>query len=565
MMLTRTSRSLVALVMLSASAGWANAQPDEQPLDLTCPTTEGAGSPLTMGRRLIGTQCGNCHSRGAIASDWILSNEFQVWEDNDRHSKAYLTLLGSRAQAMGDLLRVEEIASDARCLACHATLPAEWMTGDSSPVASILASEAAHDLVAGGITCEGCHGAAGDADGVTGWQTHAFDREWRNRSPEEKQSKFGYYNVRSPASRTRMCASCHVGDPERGRLVTHEMYAAGHPPLPSFEVETFLRDMPPHWRRISTSGKNPRDYVEPKSNEASRRFLDRTQEAYYAQLRGQNPQLFDQLKQDTSTSFERARSIAIGAIATWTQNARVTAALASEASYPLIPTEHRWPELAAFECAACHHDLKLSGWRALREPPSTPGRPMLRNWSSPLTKAVLLALEEEQAVAAINAAESFMQAATSEQPYGNQQAIAVRLSQAASLADELASTIENRVFSERDAKRLLARIAQVGEQALMDYESARQLVWAADSVLRELDPKGTWNDSAAALANAKLQLTTDLAVPMKSAERLQPQGGAVRQVKLVDLPAVLKPSAEYDAGAMQRCFSRLLDALKKEL
>ena len=32
-----------------------------------------------------------------------------------------------------------------------------------------------------------------------------------------------------------MCLSCHLGNAREGRVVTHEMYAAGHPPLPGFE------------------------------------------------------------------------------------------------------------------------------------------------------------------------------------------------------------------------------------------------------------------------------------------------------------------------------------------
>jgi hypothetical protein len=32
------------------------------------------------------------------------------------------------------------------------------------------------------------------------------------------------------------CTSCHVGREADGRFVTHEMYAAGHPPLPPLEI-----------------------------------------------------------------------------------------------------------------------------------------------------------------------------------------------------------------------------------------------------------------------------------------------------------------------------------------
>ncbi len=30
--------------------------------------------------------------------------------------------------------------------------------------------------------------------------------------------------------------------------MTHEMYAAGHPPLPSVELQTFCEEMPQHWQ-----------------------------------------------------------------------------------------------------------------------------------------------------------------------------------------------------------------------------------------------------------------------------------------------------------------------------
>ena len=48
--------------------------------------------------------------------------------------------------------------------------------------------------------------------------------------------------MRNPARRAERCTSCHVGSESEGRFVTHEMYAAGHPPLPPVEVMAFSRD-----------------------------------------------------------------------------------------------------------------------------------------------------------------------------------------------------------------------------------------------------------------------------------------------------------------------------------
>src|SRR5213076_1317723 len=54
-------------------------------------------------------------------------------------------------------------------------------------------------------------------------------------------------NLRDPAVRGQFCATCHVGSAADGRVVTHEMYAAGHPPLPPFELGTFMECQPKHW------------------------------------------------------------------------------------------------------------------------------------------------------------------------------------------------------------------------------------------------------------------------------------------------------------------------------
>src|SRR6185369_6909289 len=96
-----------------------------------------------------------------------------------------------------------------------------------------------------GVSCEGCHGPAGDSKSadklLSGWlaphqapPVEPYDKtnHWRFLTPQQKLEQFGFNDVRSQAAKTRLCASCHLGNMEQGRVVTHEMYAAGHPPLP---------------------------------------------------------------------------------------------------------------------------------------------------------------------------------------------------------------------------------------------------------------------------------------------------------------------------------------------
>ena len=54
-----------------------------------------------------------------------------------------------------------------------------------------------------------------------------------------------------PVRRAETCASCHVGNHDEGKVVTHAMYAAGHPPLPGFETATFGDLEPRHWQYLS--------------------------------------------------------------------------------------------------------------------------------------------------------------------------------------------------------------------------------------------------------------------------------------------------------------------------
>ncbi len=46
----------------------------------------------------------------------------------------------------------------------------------------------------------------------------------------------------------QLCLDCHVGNIEKGMFVTHDMYAAGHPPLPAVELRTLIEEMPRHWQ-----------------------------------------------------------------------------------------------------------------------------------------------------------------------------------------------------------------------------------------------------------------------------------------------------------------------------
>ena len=51
-----------------------------------------------------------------------------------------------------------------------------------------------------------------------------------------------------PSNAHKLCLSCHVGNAAQGKVITHAMYAAGHPPLPAMDIATFALNQPQHWR-----------------------------------------------------------------------------------------------------------------------------------------------------------------------------------------------------------------------------------------------------------------------------------------------------------------------------
>jgi hypothetical protein len=134
-----------------------------------------------------------------------------------------------------------------------------------------------------------------------------------------------------PAVRAETCAGCHVGAP--GRDVSHDLIAAGHPRL-NFDYATYLRALPPHW------AEKDRDVSPPALRPAADEFRH------------------------------------------WL----VGRAAAAAAGYRLLADRARhgpWPELAAFDCYACHHGLTGTG----KEPPGP--RPGALVWNEPPLTAQL--------------------------------------------------------------------------------------------------------------------------------------------------------------------------------
>lgn len=547
------------LVLLLAGAGLlpfhradsADEGPQLRVAEEESPPARALPTPAAPPREFLGAdQCLRCHSSGlpeagaggdpvfealfdgAIHDDsWVLFNEVRTWA-RDKHSQAYLSLLNERSQRMGQILGVTEIHRDRRCLACHSGHPVESLPVDPQTGLAAETIEADRRVLLG-VSCEGCHGPAGRAPGGPngeGWYVaHAAKEPWRFLSPEVKLETYGFQDVRSPAARAKLCLSCHLGDAAEGKIVTHEMYAAGHPPLPPFEIETFLNQMPPHWRDL-----------EEKPSAVRQEFLQRTGAEF------------------DPDSLDQTRDMLIGAILSLSENVRLTVDLAegATASFAAAP----WPELAQFDCFACHHDLRNDGWRQRRGWAGPPGRPALREWPHALARIAIEALADDQGELEGELAQ--IRDALHQQPFGVRSRLVEHGRGLVQSAEALASKLAGASLSRSDGERIRRAIADAAATQVVDYDSARQLIWAFRVVDGELEDRRADDEIAQILASLDDEFVLDLRAG-QTVQQMLPGSRSPRETKEVDLSKTLPPIAAYDPAGFQQRFQRISALLEK--
>lgn len=537
--------------------------------------------PAALKRKTAGLgTCGNCHNKAGaeqpvlalmgtgLDDGWCLLNELATWGNMDKHFSAYSVLLSDRSKKMAEILGIMEngqsvIHRDKRCLACHSGLPLYEMDGEGGLVSENLTKDVRLNR---GVSCEGCHGPSIQADLLSdtrGWKDVHYDPTWRYLDPEVKAEKFGYYDVRSPVSRTRMCVSCHIGNAKEGRVVTHEMYAAGHPPLPGFELETFCDQEPEHWR-------NFRD----KPEDVREKFLEETAKTWRKDGYGES-------------EAEDTRDLLIAACVNLSEYVKLNADLADESfEFPVASEKwsgDTWPEFAQFACYACHHDLQSEGWRIQRKPVGVPGRPTMYEWPVALVElAMRSAGTDPQQGKMVRTLINDVQKAAVDGNFGNRKAIIEEGRELARNLDQIAGQLEKKVFSNAEAEKVLAAIVDVAESQVWDYDSARQLVWAyriayeelkgtAPSVNdlydlkgRDLDDVPGWYDNQESLDKVQTELKSFEDFLLLSLRKGRVQGVANAGPNEPNLPflewdaqSALAPIGEYDPKVFMEKMSKL--------
>ena len=324
---------------------------------------------------------------------------------------------------------------DGRYLSCHANLRA-----DMAPHPNF------DSIKEYGVTCESCHGPSSE------WEDPHKTLAWRGKRPQEKEA-LGMVDVRDPVRRAQQCFSCHIGNEPQGKLITHEMYAVGHPLLPPIELVSFTERMPPHWRNLREKG----DFLLRKE------FLAANYPAWDAS--------------EALRDIPRSRRVVLGSIMTL----RETINLMSEVA---ASDEYNWPELGVFDCGACHHDLRTVSHRQDRGYRGfAPGRIPLPAWPQPLVKVAIgqgavsrdkLAIEQLQ--------QKFQQRldglnqVLAESPLGQRDRVAETGQELVRLLDGVARVVAGRPFNRAAAETMLIELGKFQRAAYLDFPSARQLV-----------------------------------------------------------------------------------------
>lgn len=509
--------------------------------------------------------CRLCH-RGQIREldpepdkSFVLLNEPAIWL-TDPHSQAFALIDWSTSaapQTAGQRLSrdicvklgIADIHQARQCLSCHAN----WVAGLEQPP----------PLYAAGVGCESCHGPS------AGWENEHKEITWRARPVAYKTEK-GMIDVRNPIKRAEQCFSCHIGNVEQGKLITHEMYAAGHPPLPSIEIESFARQMPRHWRYLEEKIADSRKLAGPGNADAPpfKFFAEFVRENHtYLQARDGAETL--KLAAD---HHHGAAAVVLGGAVALREAIELTGDLASSTA----PTP--WPELASLDCTACHHDLKQPApgqtgagqWRA--------SRPVWHAWPTALIQLAIFHISVDDAgrqrkLAEFNAKLAAVQDNFATTPFGDPGPLRQAATDLARwLTDELITPVAEKPF-DTSAVRLACRrlVYLVGaEQRDFDYDSARQIAWALRTLYCDLDEKPPGDAQIHVLFR---QLAGDLRLDLPNSsgefcatEAKDAAPGAAPRANVIpladSLPAALAVEVRFDSDRFKETINKLQALLK---
>jgi hypothetical protein len=484
--------------------------------------------------------CMGCHTQPTAqrleSLDFVLLTEYATWKTQDKHALAFLALKNDRSKRIGRILKCDDVSKDekAGCLNCHAmNFPKERLSTDF--------------LIEDGVSCGGCHGPSEQ------WLGPHAKQDWRKKTPDEKYA-LGMHNLRDPIQRAELCASCHVGNAAEGKVVTHVMYAAGHPPLPPIEIATFSKNEPQHWRDAKDVPYFQKDAAA-REKYFGTREIDGLQSKYALIGCAVVLRDFMHLVADRAKPQGPVPSLRNWPELRLSESGKVASNVETSLSAPPAP---RWPEIATaqLDCFSCHHDLRLPSWRqqngygyfidGRRSISVAAGRPRVRLW--PLASAEVEArhaYSDDQPLDDLGKQLQLLARSSDAEPFADPQKLATA---GRGISEWCANVSKGLMTKGYDSKSLQSSMTNVCKSAaanLDDYESARQLASLLQVMASESKQQGNESEIRAILG----QMSSEL--------NLQPYSQRPERQKLV-----MKVIAGFIDGDQSKGMSEFLEALK---
>lgn len=272
---------------------------------------------------------GSCASTACHGADGVTGAkgaEYTTWAKADPHARAFEVLRNDKSRRIAQVLQADRPQNEQKpawemveCLACHSAPDSVLKHADRTAETRVGpfptdSDDQTRAQAADGVSCEACHG------GSERWLAVHTGSDWRNGTLDSatKEKEYGLRDSRDPLRRATMCLACHSGSGDR--QVDHDLIAAGHPRL-FFEYSAF-HDSPGGGIRWHWHWNRRQDGLAP--------------------------------------GMSRAADWAIGQVANAISGLEL---LADRAVGP--HAQSSWPELAEFDCYACHQDLgpRVSGKR----------------------------------------------------------------------------------------------------------------------------------------------------------------------------------------------------------
>lgn len=291
-----------------------------------------------------------------------------------------------------------------------------------------------------GVGCEACHGGS-----VRWLGLHV------SGAAHQQNLAAGLYPTEAPLPRAQLCERCHVGDP--GDFATHRIMGAGHPPI-GFELDTYTAIQPAHY----------------------------SVDATYIARKG------------------RPNDIQIWAVGQ-AEDLKKRMDLVLD---PRNAPKGANPELALFDCQACHHAMNQLQWRARADTGLGPGRLRLYDASAVMLRLAAARVAPDQAAALATHLLALHRATEADSPdYWKQvqhEAAALR-----QIAESLIPVLARHDFGRDDALALAKAMVAAGTGgADVDYSGAQQETMALESVVAAMKALGFADDAQVKALNTAL-------------------------------------------------------------